>query len=70
MSEAIDPVKIDVAGSSPASPASFDPKAVIEAVIDYNWSIVKQKMLIDGLNYEDAVSERLAEIMAEGSEDA
>lgn len=63
-------VNEDVAGSSPASPATFDPKAIIEAVIDYNWSIVKQKMLIDGLSYEAAVGERLAEIMAEGSEHA
>lgn len=63
-----DPVKIDVAGSSPASPANFDAAKVMQALIDHIWAEIQHKMLVLGISQEEATRQRMAEIIAEGVE--
>jgi hypothetical protein len=58
----------DVAGSNPASPASFDADAVLQAVLDYNMARVEHKMLVLGISFQDALTARMAEMVKEASE--
>lgn len=53
------------AGSSPASPASdSDCKAIIDAVIDYNFDQVLHKMEVHNIDFDMALQMQLAVIMA------
>lgn len=58
--------KPNVAGSSPASPANFDPKAVIDAVVDYNMAEIYKKMDLHGVDFELAWEMQKEVIIAEG----
>lgn len=49
---------------------SPETKAVIDAMVDYNWNLIKKKVLVDGMDYDEAIAARMAEIIAEGSSDA
>lgn len=45
-------------------------KAIMDKIIDYNFSLIKAKMRAKGISFEEAKAEWFAEIVEEGKDSA